>query len=542
MTGRVAALLVVPQGTHRPEPLAAALRAVHPSWEIGAVWCGDPHFRPRLQGLAWFDNDTSAAAEVAVVAGDVAIGEWRRALDVTAALLADGAERVVLLWVGAVAVLSDLAALVDAAVGPMTLVARSTEGLPDDGLAPTEADLIADGLYSTTVAVFSEGASQVVDWLSAQLTGAVDVGALLTRAAQLFGVSECRDGSIGVGRWRWDSAHPALLDVGGYDPRSPWTLDPSVPTPLRIDVLNHPDRRAALSTAGPQLAGRRTALCLPGGLLVDRTIRCVVADAELRPPAPWSAAAQFRAWLVPRYWKALHESRRDLGAAFPDPEQRSAIDFRKWCRGAFSFDNVPFLIEIPEVERTPLVVADHLRTDGLNLIGYLNRQSGLGDVARRLREALGQANIPHSAIATQRTASPILDTADVSNRAEFTNSVSVVNADQFPFLADDFPELFAATKRMIGYWFWELEHIPLHMRRSFALVDEIWAGSRFVTEAFAAVASIPVRHVPIPIAEPLPSNRGRGDFAAHWPTPAIDRSCSPCSITSASPNGRTRSA
>ena len=62
---------------------------------------------------------------------------------------------------------------------------------------------------------------------------------------------------------------------------------------------------------------------------------------------------------------------------------------------------------------------------------------------------------------------------------------------------------------MIGYWFWELEHIPDGMRAAIALVDEIWAGSRFVADAFAAVSRVPVRHVPIPIPEPQPSTRDR---------------------------------
>ena len=48
MTRRVTAVLVVPHGTHRPEPVAEALHSFHPSWEVGAVWCGDPHLRPRL--------------------------------------------------------------------------------------------------------------------------------------------------------------------------------------------------------------------------------------------------------------------------------------------------------------------------------------------------------------------------------------------------------------------------------------------------------------------------------------------------------------
>jgi glycosyltransferase involved in cell wall biosynthesis len=101
---------------------------------------------------------------------------------------------------------------------------------------------------------------------------------------------------------------------------------------------------------------------------------------------------------------------------------------------------------------------------------------------------------------------------DIDNRIEFTNSVCVVTADQFPFLAGDFPQLFAATRRMIGYWFWELEYVPLHMRQSIAFVDEIWAGSKFVTDAFAAVSPVPVRHVPIPVAEPRSSGRSRQDF------------------------------
>ena len=51
------------------------------------------------------------------------------------------------------------------------------------------------------------------------------------------------------------------------------------------------------------------------------------------------------------------------------------------------------------------------------------------------------------------------------------------------------------------------------MRAVFASVDEIWAGSRFVVDAFAAVAPVPVRHVPIPVAQPVASDRERASFA-----------------------------
>ena len=466
MTGRVAALLVVPHGTHRPEPLAAAINTLHPQWSVGAVWCGDPYFKPQLDGVDWFNgSENAAAAEVAIVAGDALVGEWKRAIDVTAGLLADGFERVVLLWVGATAVLSELDALVDTQPSSMTLVARALQPLADDGLAPSEEDLAADGLFSTSVAVFGSASLPALDWLASNLRGSAMVGQLLARAAQLFGAKVCTDESIGVGRWRWDCDEPALLDVDCLDTRSPWTLDPESSLPLRVEVLGHAERQAALSLASSQLVGRRTPLRLPGGLEVDAVVRRVVSESSTPPPAPWSAARQFRDWLKPRYWPVLRKGRADLRFAFPDPEHRSAIAFHRWSRGAFFFDEMPLLIAPPELHYRPVVVADRLRQDGLNLVGYFTRQSGLGDVARRLKDGVRQAGVAHCAISTQRTESPTDNTIDVGNRVEFTNSLCVVNADQFEFLAEDYPELFAATRRMIGYWFWELEHVPVPMRR-----------------------------------------------------------------------------
>ena len=510
MSGRVAAVLVVPQGTYRPEALAAAIATHHPTWEVGAVWCGDPQLRPQLDGLAWLDGGID---EVAIVDGDAVVGEWRRAVVVTTRLLQQGYDRVVLLWVGSTAVLSGLDALVGESNESITLVPRAIEGLADDGLAPTESDLMTQGGFSTSVAVFGAGGMPALEWLATNLPSAVNVGLALSRLAQLFGAHVCADDSIGVGRWRWGSAPTALLDAAGYDSQQPWTLDGSAQRPMRIELLGNPQRRQVMAEAAPQLAGERTALCLPGGLVVDKIVRRIVAAASAPPPTPWSSAAEFRAWLAPRYWAALHEQRRDLLVAFPDPDGRSALEFKRWCRGAFSFDTAPLLLTTPELERTPLSVAEELRDDGLNLVGYLTRQSGLGDVARRLRDAVCEARLGNCPVAVQRTASPSDDDLDIDNRVEYTNSVCVVTADQFPFLAADFPELFVATRRMIGYWFWELEYVPLHMRQSIALVDEIWAGTKFVTDAFAAVAPVPVRHVPIPIAEPQPSQRGRDDFA-----------------------------
>ena len=51
------------------------------------------------------------------------------------------------------------------------------------------------------------------------------------------------------------------------------------------------------------------------------------------------------------------------------------------------------------------------------------------------------------------------------------------------------------------------------MRAALNQVDQVWAGSRFVADAFAAVTSKPVHHVPITIPQPVCADRDRASFA-----------------------------
>ena len=94
----------------------------------------------------------------------------------------------------------------------------------------------------------------------------------------------------------------------GYDTRTPVDARSRLVATVADRAVGQL-RTAATSMvrAAPQLAGETDPLRLPGGLVVDATIRQVVADDSSSAPAPWSAAAEFRAWLSPRYWSALHE-------------------------------------------------------------------------------------------------------------------------------------------------------------------------------------------------------------------------------------------
>ncbi|MDG2521308.1 glycosyltransferase family 4 protein [Caulobacter segnis] len=57
-------------------------------------------------------------------------------------------------------------------------------------------------------------------------------------------------------------------------------------------------------------------------------------------------------------------------------------------------------------------------------------------------------------------------------------------------------------RRAIGYWAWELEHLPRAWKPAFRHVDEVWAPSRFTAEAVEEVAprGMTIRVLPHPLA------------------------------------------
>lgn len=525
---RPLALVVVPQG-RRPAALVAAVARAHPSWTVECVWAGDPLMRPVCDAPSrrWFDGarDGSPRHEFDLVTCSPEIASWLRALGAARSGLERGHDAVVVLVAGSVAVLGSLDALVapltanSGPVAPAMLVAKAIGPLDGEGV-PLESDLVAHGSYSTSVAAFGTASHELIEWLERQLRAAPiedGAGRVFERAAVAFGLTVCADASIGIGSFRWDDVAPSLLDLPAFSPDSPWSLDPSRPTRARVDVAGDSMRRRTIERAAVQFEGELRSVRLPGGMEIDDVVRDLVRDAlalDVEVPAPFSDSARFRAWVSRRYWNALHASRRELVAAFPDVLGADAGRFTTWGRRAFVDDRVSPTLDVPSHVEARWSVADSL-ADGIDVVGYLTRESSLGDVGRRLRSAVEAAGVSVGGLAYQRTASPELhDAARSADVIAHRHTLAVVNADQFPALAMDHPELFAAGTHRIGYWFWELEHVPAEMRRAASLVDEIWVGSEFVADAFRAAVRTPVRCVPVPVPEPVASERRRGSFPA----------------------------
>jgi len=178
------------------------------------------------------------------------------------------------------------------------------------------------------------------------------------------------------------------------------------------------------------------------------------------------------------------------------------------------------------------------RKQGVNVIGYLQAEFGLGEIARKLAFAAESGGIPTSTVSYGRTVHRQQhDLRQLgSGDAPFDTNIICVNADQLPYVHADLGPRVLSGRYSVGVWFWEISHFPANLHASFDLVDEIWVASEFTRDAISAVTKKPVRVVPIPLEPPAPPTLGRAELG-------LPRDISTCSrsITTASTPARIRS-
>ena len=137
---------------------------------------------------------------------------------------------------------------------------------------------------------------------------------------------------------------------------------------------------------------------------------------------------------------------------------------------------------------------------GVNLVGYIRAESGLGAAARGMASALESAGIPFNIINLE-SGNYSRHTDDSWSHKEVSQSnydvtVVCVNPDQSFHLRTNVPPSVLTERYVIGYWFWELPELPDEWLADFALTDEVWAASRFIGDAVSSKASVPVVSIP----------------------------------------------
>jgi glycosyltransferase involved in cell wall biosynthesis len=137
---------------------------------------------------------------------------------------------------------------------------------------------------------------------------------------------------------------------------------------------------------------------------------------------------------------------------------------------------------------------------GLNLVGYLDHATGVGEVARALLGALEVVGYPVVGIET-----PAGHTLRPGAQAgPYACNLLCVNADMTPHVRHSLGAAFFQQRYTIGFWHWESSSFPQEWHDRFGLLDELWVASEFVRDTLAPLVSIPVHkmHIPIAIAKP----------------------------------------
>jgi glycosyltransferase involved in cell wall biosynthesis len=139
---------------------------------------------------------------------------------------------------------------------------------------------------------------------------------------------------------------------------------------------------------------------------------------------------------------------------------------------------------------------------GVNLVGYLQAELGVAEVARQVIGALDTQEIPVLPIGIEASGSR--HDHPYGHIDAFENPFGVnllcVNADQTPHVAAMAGPAFFHNRHTIGLWWWEVAELPDYFSAAFSCVDEVWACTTFVAENLRAATDKQVTMVPLPVS------------------------------------------
>jgi glycosyltransferase involved in cell wall biosynthesis len=466
-----------------------------------------------------------------------------------------------------VLLLRDPSELADiAARDQVALIARSAEALPADGTWPGPADMLATGSYTPhLLAVGAEAIAFLDLWeqLAADPRTASDrwldsAASYLPHrpvSAARFLVSVWTGGSARIGEAADGTlqvdGEPALaLDLTRLDPDAPWLLDAHADGPPRVRLSAHPGlaRLAARYASGIRtdaVRPPRSAGVWVTSLGVDvhpqlRTVyRAALQESSslsidaLPDPFDPGRREELAAWLVQpaadgsdlglgRYLASIYRSRPDLRFTYPGVPGEHVDAFLRWAEkhGRQEAGYSPAVIDLAlaamggDASTRPPGGSPGLRRAGVNVVGYLRGELGVGESARLMLSALTAGGIPHATASVDRQLQSRQGATYVATAktAPYDTTLLCVNADQTPTVAACVPSLLERSYR-IGMWYWEVEDFPASQHEGFRHVDEVWVATDFVRHAIEPHSPVPVRTITPPLPQPRTvTGRTRADL------------------------------
>ncbi len=150
---------------------------------------------------------------------------------------------------------------------------------------------------------------------------------------------------------------------------------------------------------------------------------------------------------------------------------------------------------------------------GVNLIGYIKAESGVGEGARGNIRTLEKSGVPY-ALNNLTGPSRQADStyADFDEANPYRVNLLHLNADTVPDFLEKKGVDYLRGKYNIGYWAWELSDFPEIWSDRFRFFHEIWVPSSFCRDAIARRSPVPVIRVPHSIEVKEAKDLGRAHF------------------------------
>lgn len=432
----------------------------------------------------------------------------------------------------------------------VVLTPHFTSPLPRDDLKPSEEDILIAGSYNLGFIALgaSETADALLDWWSERLEShclnAPDEGRFVDQrwidlAPGLWpGIDVLRDPGFNIAYWnlptrqleingggyRVDGQPLRFFHFSGFDPRRPTELSKHQ---NRVEVGANPALTRICREYADELlaAGFEQANGWPygwnemaNGAPLDRPARRAYREAieggrfddSVFEPA---GAERFVSYLaepasggLPRYARAVWDSRPDFRQIFPSIAGENGPAFVGWLRETAADTGIPTEL-LPPAPPSPHGQAaapgskPPVTEPGINVVGYVSSERGVGEVARQIYAALQSGGIKATTIDSPADPAEIpkaLGSLEDEDHPYDFNLICV-NADMLPAVAAGLGPRFFEGRHTAGLWFWEVTQFPDFWRGSFDHVDAVWVGSEHIAQALQPLAPIPVRTIRLPV-------------------------------------------
>ncbi len=153
---------------------------------------------------------------------------------------------------------------------------------------------------------------------------------------------------------------------------------------------------------------------------------------------------------------------------------------------------------------------------GINLIGPIQDQTGLGQSCRLLADMLKESGIPFCVVEYHSTKHrPAVDhTYDdlIVQEPKYNINIFHINAHEFTMAFQHLGKQYWDGRYNIAFWLWELEVFPKEWVGCIDILDEVWTPAEFVSNAIRKVTDKPVRTVPYAIKAPTDAKYDRKYF------------------------------